>query len=203
MYPVKHRAEYANFSLIPEFDGSRASVCQGSPPRISGPLAFLGGILPREPRKEHGGCSDGLRVTMADDGSRHKSSSRATTAIALQEGGDSMGRCHGGGRPRLRPLFQARGRRPRFKHSSRLHGAHASFSTRRTNAINAQVKSPWDSGRRPHNRRFMAPVLYLPTSWVASTNHLTSLEVALCTNFQTLPPDSGPESPLPSDALHR
>ncbi|EGZ23379.1 hypothetical protein PHYSODRAFT_284730 [Phytophthora sojae] len=49
----------------------------------------------------------------------------------------------------------------------------------------------------------LPPVLYLLTSWVASTNHLTSLEIALCTNFQTLPPDSGPESPLPSDALHR
>ncbi|EGZ07898.1 hypothetical protein PHYSODRAFT_339793 [Phytophthora sojae] len=72
----------------------------------------------REPRKEHDGCSDGLRVSMADDGSRHRSSSRATTAIALQEGGDSMGHCHGGGRPSLRPRFQARGRRPRFKHSS-------------------------------------------------------------------------------------
>ncbi|EGZ24928.1 hypothetical protein PHYSODRAFT_285002 [Phytophthora sojae] len=114
---------------------------------------------------------------MADEGSRYWSSSRATTAIALQEGGDSMDCCHGGGRPSLRPLFQARGRRPRFKPPRRhLGGAVMRCWSLGSRILQhapderdyAQVKSQWDSGYYGRIQVGAGPVpCACRTSWVA------------------------------------
>ncbi|EGZ19988.1 hypothetical protein PHYSODRAFT_285355 [Phytophthora sojae] len=81
--------------------------------------------------------------------------------------------------------------------------AHASYSTRRTNAINPQVKSPLGQHPMAAQKEVQGPCPVSADLVGGEYEPLASLEVALCTNFQTLPPDSGPESPLPSDVLHR